>query len=36
MKDLPWGHGLRITAEADGLAGHAGAVLLRKLADRPG
>jgi hypothetical protein len=36
MKDTPWDHGLRITAEADGLAGHAGAVLLRKLADQVG
>jgi hypothetical protein len=36
MKDTPWDHGLRITAEADGLAGHAGVVLLRKLADQAG
>jgi hypothetical protein len=36
MKDTPWDHGLRVTAEAEGLAGHAGAVLLRKLADRAG
>jgi len=36
MKDTPWDHGLRVTADADGLAGHAGAVLLRKLADRAG
>jgi uncharacterized protein len=36
MKDMPWDHGLRVTAEADGLAGHAGAVLLRKLADQAG
>src|SRR6266851_3885862 len=36
MKDTPWDHGLRVTAEADGLAGHAGAVLLRKLADQCG
>src|SRR5262249_44969224 len=35
-KDTPWDHGLRVTAEADGLAGHAGAVLLRKLADQVG
>jgi len=26
MKDTPWDHGLRVTAEADGLVGHAGAV----------
>jgi hypothetical protein len=36
MKDTPWDHGLRIAAEADGLVGHAGAVLLRKLAGRAG
>jgi hypothetical protein len=36
MKDTPWDHGLRVTADADGLAGHAGAVLLRELADRAG
>src|SRR6266851_4534314 len=36
MKDTPWDHGLRVTAEADGLAGHAGAVLLRKLAGQAG
>ena len=24
MKDTPWDHGLRIAADADGLAGHAG------------
>src|SRR5260221_11220196 len=36
MKDMPWDHGLRVTAEADGLIGHAGAALLRKLADQAG
>jgi hypothetical protein len=36
MKDTPWDHRLRVTAEADGLVGHAGAVLLRKLADQVG
>ena len=36
MKDTPWDHGLRVFAEADGLVGHAGAVLLRKLADQVG
>jgi len=36
MKDTPWDYGLRVTAEADGLVGHAGAVLLRKLADQVG
>jgi hypothetical protein len=36
MKDTPWDHGLRVTAEDGGLVGHAGAVLLRELADRAG
>jgi hypothetical protein len=36
MKDTPWDRGLKVTAEADGLVGHAGAVLLRKLADQAG
>jgi hypothetical protein len=36
MKDTPWDHGLLVTAEDGGLVGHAGAVLLRKLADRAG
>ena len=36
MKDTPWDHGLRVTAEDGGLVGHAGAVLLRKLAGRAG
>jgi hypothetical protein len=36
MKDTPWDHGLKVTAEADGLVGHAGAVLLRKLAGQVG
>src|SRR5229473_1414026 len=36
MKDTPWDHGLRVTAKDGGLIGHAGAVLLRKLADRVG
>ncbi len=36
MKDTPWDHGLRVFAEADELVGHAGAVLLRKLADQVG
>ncbi len=31
MKDTPWDHGLRVSAEDGGLVGHAGAVLLRKL-----
>ena len=36
MKDTPWDHGLRISADDGGLVGHAGAVLLRKLADQAG
>ena len=36
MKDTPRDHGLLVTAEDGGLVGHAGAVLLRKLADRAG
>ena len=36
MQDTPWDHGLRVTADGDGLVGHAGAVLLRKLADQAG
>ena len=34
MKDTPWDHGLKVTAGGEGLVGHAGAVLLRELADR--
>ena len=34
MQHTQWDHGLMVTAEGEGLAGHAGAVLLRKLADR--
>src|SRR5256885_10928956 len=36
MKDMPWDHGLKVTGDGEGLAGHAGAVLLRKLADQAG
>ena len=36
MDDTPWDHGLKVTGEGEGLAGHAGAVLLRKLADQAG
>jgi len=36
MKDTPWDHNLTVTAEADGLVGHAGAALLFKLAGRAG
>lgn len=35
-KDTRWDRDLSVAAEADGLAGHAGAVLLRKLADQCG
>src|SRR6266700_6605477 len=33
MQDTGWDHALKVTAEGEGLVGHAGAVLLRKLAD---
>jgi len=36
MKDTPWDHGLKVTGDGEGLVGHAGAALLRKLADRVG
>ena len=36
MQDTRWDHGLRVTAHGSGLVGHAGAVLLRLLADRTG
>jgi hypothetical protein len=34
MQHTQWDHGLMVTGEGEGLVGHAGAVLLRKLADR--
>src|SRR6266702_2040719 len=36
MQDTGWDHALKVTAEGEGLVGHAGAVLLRKLADEAG
>jgi hypothetical protein len=36
MKDTSWARALEVTADGSGLAGHAGAVLLRQLADRLG
>jgi hypothetical protein len=36
MDDTRWDHGLTVTGEGEGLAGHAVAVLLRKLADQAG
>jgi hypothetical protein len=36
MQDTPWDRALKVTADADGLVGHAGAVLLRKIADGSG
>jgi hypothetical protein len=36
MQDTGWDHALKVTGEGEGLVGHAGAVLLRKLADRAG
>ena len=36
MKDTSWDHALEVTADGNGLVGHAGGVLLRKLADQCG
>lgn len=36
MKDTRWDHGLKVAGEGEGLVGHAGAVLLRKLAGQTG
>ena len=36
MEDTRWDHALKVTSDGEGLAGHAGAVLLRKLADQAG
>ena len=36
MQDTGWDHALKVTGDGAGLVGHAGAVLLRKLADRAG
>src|SRR5689334_21588055 len=36
MTDTSWAHALEVTADGSGLVGHAGAVLLRQLADRLG
>src|SRR5271167_1204579 len=36
MQDTRWDHGLKVTGEGESLVGHAGAVLLRKLADQAG
>src|ERR1700749_5296605 len=36
MQDTRWDHGLTVTGEGEGLVGHVGAVLLRKLADQAG
>ena len=35
-KDTPWDRHLSVTSDGEGLIGHAGAVLLRKLADQWG
>jgi hypothetical protein len=35
-KDTPWDRQLSVTSDGEGLIGHAGAVLLRKLADQAG
>jgi Transposase DDE domain group 1 len=36
VKDTSWAHALEVTADGNGLVGHAGAILLRMLADRAG
>jgi hypothetical protein len=36
MQHNGWDHALKVTAEGTGLAGHAGAILLRKAADQTG
>jgi hypothetical protein len=36
MDDTRWDQGLKVTGEGEGLAGHAGAVLLRELAGQAG
>jgi hypothetical protein len=36
MHDMPWDHGLTVTADAEGLVGHAGGIILREMADRSG
>ena len=36
MDHTRWDHGLTVTGEGQGLVGHAGAVLLRKLTDQAG
>jgi hypothetical protein len=36
MHDMPWDRGLAVTADADGLVGHAGGIILREMADRSG
>src|SRR6266516_1970000 len=36
MQDTGWDQALKVTGDGEGLVGHAGAVLLRKLADRAG
>jgi hypothetical protein len=36
MKDTSWDHALEVTSGGSGLVGHAGVILLRKLADQCG
>ena len=36
MQHARWDHGLKVTADEQGLVGHAGAVLVRELADQCG
>jgi hypothetical protein len=36
MHDMPWDHGLTVTADGEGLVGQAGGIILREMADRSG
>jgi len=36
MKDMSWDHALEVSADGNGLVGHGGGILLRKLADQVG
>ena len=33
---MPWDHALDVSADADGLVGHADGIILREIADRSG
>ena len=36
MNDMPWDHGLTVSADGEGLVGQAGGILLREMADKSG